>query len=230
MTVKGWITLCVLLVVGAGLWWARDRIPNRWNPWAPLKLVDEPNWVTAFKFRRASQDENLCRSVLAQADWSYTPIPDEVTKPGCGYRSAVRVERMTAKPNEPFAASCREALALALWEYHVVQPAAQRLFGERVTRIEHFGSYSCRGVYGRPNASLSHHATADALDVAGFVIGKDTRIRVLRNWGAQDTKGEFLRDVSRGACNYFDAVLGPEYNRAHRDHLHLDRGEFRICS
>jgi hypothetical protein len=24
-------------------------------------------------------------------------------------------------------------------------------------------------------------------------------------------------------------VLGPEYNAAHRDHFHLDRGSFRFC-
>ena len=27
----------------------------------------------------------------------------------------------------------------------------------------------------------------------------------------------------------FDAVLSPDYNAAHHDHLHLDRGPFRMC-
>ena len=28
---------------------------------------------------------------------------------------------------------------------------------------------------------------------------------------------------------WFDAVLSPDYNAAHRDHLHLDRGRYRAC-
>lgn len=37
-----------------------------------------------------------------------------------------------------------------------------------------------------------------------------------------------LREVHRGACRVFDGVLGPAYNEAHRDHLHLDRGGPRV--
>jgi hypothetical protein len=38
-----------------------------------------------------------------------------------------------------------------------------------------------------------------------------------------------VRDLHQGACGFFDAVLGPDYNAAHRDHLHLDRGAYRAC-
>ncbi|HEY5808959.1 MAG TPA: extensin family protein, partial [Povalibacter sp.] len=161
--------------------------------------------------------------------WSFTPIDDEVTRPGCGYSNAVRIQHMDAAVSEPFAVSCREALSLALWERHVLQPAARKHFGAPVTRIDHFGSYSCRSVYGRPNANMSHHATADAIDVAGFVIGEGKRVRVLGDWPGDSEEAQFLRDVHNGACDFFDSVLGPEYNIAHRDHFHLDRGAFRAC-
>jgi hypothetical protein len=207
----------------------RIEVPAHLNPWSPLRLDEPPGLLTRYKLSRASNDAAACRDTLEQAHWRYVPIDDEVTKPGCGYSNAVRIERMNANVNEPFAASCREALSLALWERHVLQPAAQRYFGEPVTRIEHFGSYSCRSVYGRPNARMSHHATADALDIAGFVIGADTRIRVVRDWDKSGAEGLFLREVHQGACRYFDSVLGPEYNAAHRDHFHLDRGAFRVC-
>jgi hypothetical protein len=35
--------------------------------------------------------------------------------------------------------------------------------------------------------------------------------------------------VRDGACGTWETVLGPEYNAAHRDHFHLDRGPYRIC-
>jgi hypothetical protein len=226
--ILAWIA--ALLTVGAiAVLALKARIPDEWNPWAPLRIHEPMNFLTRYKLRRASADDALCRATLEQASWRYVPIEDEVTAPGCGYRNAVRIERMQAAVSEPFAASCREALSLALWELHVLQPAALRHFGAPVAKIEHFGSYSCRSVYGRPNARLSHHATADALDVAGFVIDDERRVRVLSAWRSQGPDGRFVRQVHDGACGVFDTVLGPDYNAAHRDHLHLDRGSFRLC-
>jgi hypothetical protein len=224
-------SIAALLAVAAGaVFLLRTHVPDEWNPWAPLRLEQAPNFLTRYKLARASADDAVCRATLAQTRWNYSPIEDETTAPGCGYRNALRVERMLAAVSEPFAVSCREALSLALWERHVVQPAAQRHFGESVTRVEHFGSYSCRSVYGRPNARMSHHATADAFDVAGFVIGNDRRVRVVAAWDDEGPAGKFLRDVHGGACGFFDTVLGPEYNAAHRDHFHLDRGPYVSAS
>ena len=42
-------------------------------------------------------------------------------------------------------------------------------------------------------------------------------------------EARFLRAVHEGACDYFDVVLGPDYNRAHADHFHFDRGAYRAC-
>jgi hypothetical protein len=44
-----------------------------------------------------------------------------------------------------------------------------------------------------------------------------------------DNDGQFLCDLRDGACRVFDSVLGPEYNAAHRNHFHLDRGDYRMC-
>lgn len=37
-----------------------------------------------------------------------------------------------------------------------------------------------------------------------------------------DGRALFLRDAWQGACGPFTTVLGPEANRAHRNHLHID--------
>ena len=37
-----------------------------------------------------------------------------------------------------------------------------------------------------------------------------------------DGRAHFLRQAWQGACSAFTTVLGPEANRAHRNHLHVD--------
>lgn len=229
------LRIFLLLLLGSALALAYQigsgalRIPDRWNPWAPLVIAETPNFLTRYKLARLSQNAPLCRSVLSQARMRYTALPDRETGPGCGYTNAVRVEAMSASVGEPFALSCRSAVALAMWEHHVLQPAADAHFGQRVARLHHFGSYACRNVYGREDARRSQHATADALDIAGFVLGSGRRISVQTHWPDEGSDAQFLRDIHSGACRYFDTVLGPGYNAAHRDHLHFDRGSFRVC-
>ena len=207
--------------------WFHDR--DAWNPFAPLRVEEPFNFLTRVKLWRLDLDDDLCREVLARTSLRYEPIADEDTGPGCGFRNAVRIERTSLGVGEPFALSCRAAVALALWERHVLQRAAKTHFGEPVAAIEHFGSYACRNVYGRQNGRRSLHATADALDVAGFVLASGRRSRIVNHWTGEGAEARFLHDAHDGACRVFDAVLGPDHNRAHRDHFHLDRGSYRVC-
>jgi hypothetical protein len=46
---------------------------------------------------------------------------------------------------------------------------------------------------------------------------------VLRDWSGGGDKAAFLRNVRDGACDVFATTLSPDYNAAHRDHLHLDQ-------
>jgi hypothetical protein len=205
------------------------RIPDRHNPWAPLRIDEPPGWLTRLKLARVGRDAALCASVLAQAEMRYTPLPDKNVGPGCGFSNAVLVQASSVRLNPAFALSCRAAVSLALWERHVLQPAAQAHFGRRAERLEHFGSFACRNVYGRSDAPRSRHATADALDIAGVVLSDGRRIRIVRDWADDDTAARFLRELHAGACRFFDAVLGPEYNAAHRDHFHVERGGVSVC-
>jgi hypothetical protein len=205
------------------------QVPDRWNPWAPLDTDEPLGWLTRYNWARLSGDAGLCFAVLDHAALRYTPLEDRETAPGCGFRNAVRVHGTSARLAEPVTLSCRTAVALALWERHVVQPAAAAHLGARVARLDHAGTYACRNIYGRKDAPLSRHATADAIDITGFVLDNGRRLRVEREWGSADADGAFLREVHDGACRVFDTVLGPEYNAAHRDHFHLDRGGWRVC-
>ncbi len=46
---------------------------------------------------------------------------------------------------------------------------------------------------------------------------------------ARAREREFLRVIRRSACKRFGTVLSPDYNAAHRDHFHLERGDGSFC-
>ena len=87
--------------------------------------------------------------------------------------------------------------------------------------IETFGSYSCRNVAGTDRRSA--HATGAAIDVSGFVLEDGRRVMVKSAWfGGSESEREFLHVVQQSACKRFATVLGPDYNSAHHDHLHVE--------
>jgi hypothetical protein len=60
-------------------------------------------------------------------------------------------------------------------------------------------------------------------------LADGTRISVLADWDGPPAKAAFLRAVRDGACRFFDVVLSPDYNEAHRDHFHFDQGDQSAC-
>lgn len=218
----------LLAVVAAGLLWRGTiAVPDRWNPWAPLDLRDPPNLLTGLKLARVKADPALCRAVLATAGMTARPVPDRREAPGCAIENAVAVSRAGVGLDRGFTASCRLAVAFALFERHALQPAAQEAFGQRAAAIEHLGSYACRNIANRDRRS--RHATADALDLAAVRLADGRRISVLQGWSGDGAEARFLHDLRDRACRIFDVVLSPDYNAAHRDHLHLDVGWFGTC-
>jgi hypothetical protein len=225
IAIAGAATVCIAAVA----LWLHPRIPDHWNPWADLRLEETPNFLTRHKLARLSSDDELCRATLATSSFRFTPLEDRTTGPACGLYNAVRIAKTSVDVGKAFSLTCRTAVSLALWEQHSLQPAAQRHFGHQVARIEHFGSYACRNVNGKSNGRRSQHATAEAFDIAGFVLEDGTRIRVLNDWQNADARSDFLHEIRSDACQFFDAVLSPSYNEAHRDHFHFDRGSWRTC-
>ena len=121
--------------------------------------------------------------------------------------------------------ACPLAAALASWEWDVVQPAAYAQFGSPLRQIDHFGSFACRRVYGRREGNWSEHARARAIDIAGFRLANGRRITVASDWNGGGAPAAFLRRVRDGGCRLFGTTLSPDYNAAHRDHLHLDMAD-----
>lgn len=221
--------LVFLAVASAVAWLGAPRLPDRWNPWAPIGLADPPNLLTGFKLQRLAGQPQLCRTILAGSDFRFTPVADRATGAGCGFHNAVRISGTRVAYGGSLVVTCPLAVGLALFERHALQPAARDVLGEEVVAVDQLGSYACRNVNNRATGRRSQHATANALDLSGFRLADGTVVSVDRHWNSGDARADFLRRVHDGACGIFTVVLGPDYNAAHQNHLHVDLGGFEVC-
>ena len=232
----GWLVALVVIATLALMLWAGLRGRPQDLPWAPLDLGQPVGLFTGRALTALTEDFPQCRALLDRAGVRYTVLPPRKGDGQCGYADGVRLTggaRKIAFAPAGLGVACPVAAALAMWEWNIVQPAAERHFGARVATIDHFGSYSCRRIAGSHSSNWSEHSTADAVDIAGFRLTDGTRITVARDWKGDDPKAAFLRDVRDGACQLFATTLSPDYNAAHRDHLHLDQADraagWRAC-
>ncbi|HEY0113867.1 MAG TPA: extensin family protein [Allosphingosinicella sp.] len=224
------IFLGLVLVAFVGLLaWGYGRNHPEDLPWTKLDLGRPVGTFTGRKLAALSGAGAECRALMQRAGIRFTPLPTRRAEESCGYEDAVRFASggavtLAYRPSD-LALSCPVAAALALWEWHVVQPTALEHLGARVASIDHYGSYSCRRIYGRSEGQWSEHATANAVDIAAFRLTDGRRISVLGDWKGEGSKARFLREVRDGACRLFATTLSPDYNAAHRDHLHLDQAQ-----
>jgi hypothetical protein len=227
--VTAFLAVTALVVAAAALWFGAIAIPGRFNPWAPLDIADAPNLLTKYKLKRLASDAPGCLATLRAMPLQFTPQADRAVGPQCEFRNVVRVTSSSVAYSSGFVASCPLAVGLALFERHALQPAAEAAFGQRVTTVTHLGTYACRNVYGRESGRRSQHASANAIDLAGFRLAGGKTVTLQRDWRGDGAEAAFLRDLRQRACTIFPTLLGPDYNAAHHDHFHLDMGGFRIC-
>lgn len=207
------------------------RLPPEWDPRAPLDFRAEPNLMTQWKLARLKLQPDACFAAFEASGLSVQRLPDRAADTSCPLVDTLRLEGETAalSPARP-TVTCPVAAAWLLFERHALQPAAEAQFGSRVTRVHHLGTYACRNVYGRAEGRRSQHASANAIDIAGFTLANGREVRLPRDWSVEGAPSAFLRQVRDGACAYFGAVLGPDYNAAHHDHFHMEQGHWRQCS
>lgn len=225
-----WATFADAVLLAALLvCWVAAFAPPEDLPWTPLRLADPPGLSTDRKFARAAADPALCRTVLREGGVRFDESPPQ-RDGDCAQLDALRLRSgvTSLSPAAPVM-TCSQALAYAFWDRHGLRPAARELLGEEVVRVEHWGTYACRNVYGQSEGRRSQHAFANALDVAGFLTTGGDRLRVVGQFDDQDTEGAFLREARDSACRWFRGTLSPDFNAAHADHLHLDSGPYRIC-
>jgi hypothetical protein len=222
--------LALILAVGVGGAFWFGLVPNSLSPLPSINL-ESPGWLVDPRLASLRFDKAQCRTVLKPPHTDATPIPDNPLRKGCGWVNSVRFSQVGGARLGVNKITCEMAAALSLWIEHEVQPLAMKHFGKRVASLGNMGTYDCRDIIGNPmwKGVRSQHATANALDISGFKLEDGTSISVLRNWKGTGPKAKFLREAHQRACGYFRVALSPNFNVAHRDHFHLDRGILWSC-
>ena len=174
-----------------------------------------------------------CLASLGASKANFTPLPDQYFGAGCTTLGTVRLASLRSDDaalalTNLGPVTCPLAETFAAWARYGVDRAARQVLGSPLVRIETMGSYNCRNIAGSSHRSA--HATASAIDVSAFVLADGRRISVIGNWsGGSAKERQFLTIVHDSACKRFGTVLGPAYNAAHKDHLHLELSGRAFC-
>ena len=156
-------------------------------------------------------------------------VPDPVTMPtpinGIAYRYVESTARRTK-----IVADCSLVLSLLR--------AAPALRARNVVEVADIGIYNYRCIGGGvpPGCTLSQHAQAKAIDIAGVTDRNGVYYNVTTDWvidpAGQKTcdaptepgKDAFLHDMicAIKADQVWNIVLTPNYNADHRNHFHVD--------
>ena len=223
--------------------------PHQDLPWKPLDLNRPIGQATAAQVAdfvlppTAAAEEvkgvtDACIQVLRDAGVEVERAEDRDDGGFCVVRGAVRLTGGDITPLAPggLVMQCPLAVRYVIWDRQVLQPAAEAAFGARVSRVDNYGSYACRRLYGRTETTVrpSEHARANALDIAGVTLEDGRKVSLSNDWDGQGPTGAagqgFLKRLRAGACRVFSTVLSPDYNAAHADHLHLDGSPTGLCA
>jgi hypothetical protein len=178
-------------------------------------------------------EAQACMAELGSRAAAFTPLPDTYYGAGCSAVGAVKLASLRSdtkrlKLSNLGPMTCTLADTFAGWARFGVDRAAQQILGSPLVKIETMGTYNCRSIAG--SSRLSGHARAQAIDVSGFVLADGRRITVEGNWDDKSPEvRRFFAAIHTSACKRFGMVLGPNYNPAHRNHLHLEVGGRKAC-
>ena len=175
---------------------------------------------------KAGKGRALCgrRSIRGE---TLSRIPGKLR--GCGVKRPVRVSSVAGVAlSRPAIMDCQTAKALETWLSKGVKPVVGRL-GGGVAGLRVIADYSCRTRNSVPGAKISEHGKGRAIDIAAISLKNGAVLDVLRGWN-DATQGKLLRRIHRAACGPFGTVLGPNADRHHRNHFHLDTARYRSGS
>ena len=203
-------------------------------PWHKLDIDDRAGFATDLKLAFVDLGpDSWCDSLLASSTSLTTSKLDPRDGDGsCGWTNAQSIDSssgITLSGRPPHPMQCPLLAGAHIWATSI-DHQAMKILNSTVRRVHHVGTYSCRRMYNRSSGKMSEHAFANAWDVIGFELEDGRVVSVEKHWNTDEPFGYFLRAVRDDACKIFNIVLGPDYNSAHHDHLHVDMGMGRRCS
>jgi hypothetical protein len=195
---------------------------------------EKPPEAPAAEARPAAPQLSACRLALTDAIAVAPSVPDIHGPGACGGPDMVHLEAVmlpdgTRVPLKPGGIMrCTMASAVADWIRTDMVPLASSL-GTRVSEIDNFDSFDCRGRNRVVGAKMSEHGRANALDIRAIKLASGQSVALTE----RGTPRELREKVLLSVCTRFSTVLGPGSDGYHEDHIHLDlaerRGNYKIC-
>jgi len=188
------------------------------SPLARPKDLEEKVFFKKLKRRKGS----VCGDIDIQGE-PVGRVPGKLR--GCGVEEAVRVREVArVRLSQQAIMTCDTARALKTWVERGVKPAFRRR--GPVVEMRVAAHYACRTRNNKRGAKISEHGKGRAIDISAFVMKDGEVITVREGWGKGTTLRP-LREVWKAACGPFGTVLGPQADRYHRDHFHVDTARYR---
>ena len=192
---------------------------NSPRPWLRPKSVEH----LAMSKRRARRKGAICGDVDIQGD-EIGHVPGKIN--GCGIKNAVSVRSVSGVMlSRPATMDCTTAKALNRWVEKGVQPAFRR--AGPVVEMRVAAHYACRTRNSQKGARISEHGKGKAIDISSFTMKSGQVITVQDGWAEGGTSRRMLTEAHKKACGPFGTVLGPQADRYHQDHFHMDTASYR---
>jgi hypothetical protein len=185
-------------------------------------VIEEPQVAQIYELSPIPSD---CQIRLA--DKAYIERRPTIVGPGaCGGYDLVRITAIRVGDgskvaiNPPADLRCPMAQAVADFVRETIVPSFAPV---RVTTVENFDAYSCRGRNRVFGAKISEHGKGNAIDIRAFRLAGGATVE------PTDPKASrHLRErLKQEACARFKTVLGPGSDGFHEGHVHLDLAERR---
>ena len=189
-TFRRWFRpLLLVLAIGffVSLYQSWIRIPANVAPWGQVEPEQPPGWLARMQINSLAADPPACIAALDRSALAYRRTPARPIVDGCGLEAVVRPLQSHIAYNRAFDVTC--GMMAALYRYEAeLQRLAQQHLGSRVTRIDQLGTYACRNVNSAASGRRSQHATANAIDLAGFRLADGRSISILDDWSKDTPK------------------------------------------
>jgi hypothetical protein len=155
---------------------------------------------------------------------------DDISQGACGIDNPVAVRYVAGvRLSTPATLNCRTAETLADWVANDAQNAVKKLRSP-IAEMTVFASYACRTRNSQPGARMSEHALGNAIDIGIFTLENGVELSVEEDWNLLNKEGIAVGNLHRTACGPFGTVLGPNSDRFHYNHFHLDTAAYRSGS